>query len=283
MRMILDGKEIADSLMESLKTEIQAIKGRPPSLSVILVGENPASAVYVSRKKAAAKKIGIEAKILRFDASVKESALLNEIDKLNQDPLVDGIIVQMPLPQHIDADKVLSKVAADKDVDGFGQINQGKLLSGALDGFVPATPLGIQTLLLKSGVNPQGKHVVIVGRSRIVGRPLFALLSRKAEGGDATVTLAHSRTKNLPEMCRSADILIAAIGVPKMINGAYVKPGAVVIDVGINREGTSLVGDVDFESVQPIASLITPVPGGVGPMTIASLLQNTVKARMTHV
>ncbi|MCB1113831.1 MAG: bifunctional 5,10-methylenetetrahydrofolate dehydrogenase/5,10-methenyltetrahydrofolate cyclohydrolase [Chlamydiia bacterium] len=280
--MIIDGKKIADSLLKELKREIANMNGRPPCLKIILVGENPASEVYVTRKLAAAEAIGIDAKALRFDAHTSEHELFTVIDQLNEDSLVDGIIVQMPLPAKINPDAILARVSPQKDVDGFTPTNLGKLLAGLEDGFVSATPLGVQTLLLKSGVDIAGKQVVIVGRSRIVGRPLFALLSRKGKGGDATVTLAHSGTKDLISVTKTADILIVAAGSPEMITKEHIKPGAVVIDVGINRHGKRLVGDVKFNEVEKVASLITPVPGGVGPMTIASLLKNTTQARKMY-
>jgi methylenetetrahydrofolate dehydrogenase (NADP+)/methenyltetrahydrofolate cyclohydrolase len=277
--MIIDGKKIADELLEALKQEIAALPGRPPCLKVILIGTHPASTLYVSRKKAAATRIGIDAEVIAFPDSISQKELLQTLERLNRDPSVDGIIVQLPLPPQIASDKVLDTLDPEKDVDGFCPVNQGRLLAGSPHGFIPATPLGIQTLLIASGVNPKGKRVVIVGRSAIVGRPLFALLSQKGAGGDATVTLAHSQTPDLAKITREADILIAAVGSPQLIQASHVKPGAVVIDVGINRADGKLVGDVDFEAVEPIASLITPVPGGVGPMTIYSLLLNTFKAR----
>jgi methylenetetrahydrofolate dehydrogenase (NADP+)/methenyltetrahydrofolate cyclohydrolase len=277
--MIIDGKKIADDLLEVLKTEIASLPGRPPSLRVILIGSHPASTLYVSRKKAAAARIGIDAEVLTFPETTSQTELLNCLQQLNQDPSVDGIIVQLPLPPQIAAEKVLEAIDPNKDVDGFNPVNQGRLLAGSQKGFVPATPLGIQTLLTASGVDPKGKRVVIVGRSAIVGRPLFALLSQKGSGGDATVTLAHSQTPELAALTREADILIAAAGFPHLITQDHVKPGAVVIDVGINRIDGKLVGDVDFDQVKNLASKITPVPGGVGPMTIYSLLYNTVKAR----
>ena len=250
---------------------------------MIIVGRQPASLVYTRRKTEAAKKVGIDSQLIELSEDISEEELLKLINGLNRDPQVDGILVQLPLPAHISTQAIFAAVDPGKDVDGFHPVNQGKLLSGDSNGFIPCTPFGIQKLLLKSGVDPAGKRVVIVGRSAIVGKPLAALLMQNGPGGNATVTVAHSQTRNLAALCREADILVAAIGKARLITADMVKPGAVVIDVGITSEAGSLVGDVDFQEVEKIASLITPVPGGVGPMTIACLLLNTLKARKTHV
>lgn len=280
--MIIDGKKIAAEQNEATRLEVAKLAGRPPSLKVILVGNNPASLVYIRRKIEAAMAVGIHSEAITLSDKTSERDLLLLIEKLNKEVEVDGILVQLPLPAQIDPQKILLAINPNKDVDGFHPINQGKLLTGETNGFIPGTPLGIQNLLLRSGVEIAGKEVVIVGRSSIVGKPLAALLMRSGKGGDATVTVAHSKTVNLPVICKRADILVAAIGRPKMITVDYVKPGAVVIDVGINSVEGKLIGDVDFVNVEKISSLITPVPGGVGPMTIASLLHNTLKARKGH-
>lgn len=285
MAQIIDGKAIAAQVRAEVKAEVEAwvqAGNRPPYLAVILVGDNPASASYVRGKTKAAAEVGIASDTLHFDTSISEAELLAEIARLNDDDGVDGILVQLPLPDHIDPSRVLNAIRPDKDVDGFHPINAGRLLLGE-PGFVPATPAGILELLRRSGIETTGKHAVVVGRSNIVGRPLAALLLHR--GIDATVTVCHSRTQDLAALTRTADILVAAIGRPRYITADMVREGAVVIDVGINRvddpshpRGYRLVGDVDFEAVAKKAGWITPVPGGVGPMTIALLLRNTLYA-----
>ena len=285
MAQIIDGKAIAAQVRAEVKAEVEAwvqAGHRPPYLAVILVGDNPASASYVRGKTKAAAEVGIASDTLHFDTSISEAELLAEIARLNDDEGVDGILVQLPLPDHIDPSRVLNAIRPDKDVDGFHPINAGRLLLGE-PGFVPATPAGILELLRRSGIETTGKHAVVVGRSNIVGRPLAALLLHR--GIDATVTVCHSRTRDLAALTRTADILVAAIGRPRYITADMVREGAVVIDVGINRvddpshpRGYRLVGDVDFEAVAEKAGWITPVPGGVGPMTIALLLRNTLYA-----
>lgn len=278
--MIIDGKKIADRLVEELSVKVKALAGRPPHLKVVLVGNHPPSLTYIKRKVMATAKAGILSEVIHLEETISEKSLLDLIGKLNQDTQVDGILIQLPLPLHISPKKIISKVSPSKDVDGFHPLNLGKLLAGETEGFISCTPLGVQRLLIESGVNVAGKNVLIIGRSNIVGKPLAALLMQNAPGGNATVTLAHSKTVNLKEYTLTADILIAAMGQAKAITGEMIKPGAVVIDVGINLFEGKLVGDVDFESTFPKASLITPVPGGVGPMTIAMLLENTFKARL---
>ncbi|WP_054683910.1 bifunctional methylenetetrahydrofolate dehydrogenase/methenyltetrahydrofolate cyclohydrolase FolD [Rhodothermus marinus] len=285
MAQIIDGKAIAAQVRAEVKAEVDAwvqAGNRPPYLAVILVGDNPASASYVRGKTKAAAEVGIASDTLHFDTSISEAELLAEIARLNEDDGVDGILVQLPLPDHISPSRVLNAIRPDKDVDGFHPVNAGRLLLGE-PGFVPATPAGILELLRRSGIETTGKHAVVVGRSNIVGRPLAALLLHR--GIDATVTVCHSRTRDLAALTRTADILVAAIGRPRYITADMVREGAVVIDVGINRvddpshpRGYRLVGDVDFEAVVEKAGWITPVPGGVGPMTIALLLRNTLYA-----
>ena len=283
---IMDGNLVAAKIRAELKLEVEALtaRGIVPGLAVVLVGENAASQVYVRRKKQACAEMGVTSFSHELPADTTEKELLNLIDELNANPKVHGILVQLPLPKQINEQKVLRAVDPDKDVDGFHPINVGKMLNGE-KAFVPCTPAGCQELLLRYGYDPAGKHVVIVGRSNIVGKPLAALLMQKARGGNATVTVCHSVTRNLAAITRQADILIAAIGVPKFVKARMVRKGAVVIDVGVNRiedpstkSGTRLVGDVDFTAVSKKAKAITPVPGGVGPMTITMLLKNTVEA-----
>ncbi len=287
MGTIIDGKRIAEAIIAELKTEVASLTekvGRSPGLGVILVGDDPASKVYVRNKRRACDELNIfsEEHILQDD--VPEETLRKRIEELNDDGRIDGILLQLPLPPHLDEDAMVSLIDPAKDVDGFHKLNLGRLLCGK-ELFVACTPLGIQQLLLRSGVEIEGKHVVIVGRSNIVGKPLAALLMQKKTGANATVTVCHSRTRNLGEMTRTADILVAAMRSPQTITADMVKPGAVVIDVGINRipdqsrkRGYRLVGDVDFDAVKDVASKITPVPGGVGPMTIAMLMSNTVRS-----
>ncbi len=283
---ILSGTEIAKEIRKELKVEVDQLKARhgiTPGLAVVLVGEDPASQVYVRNKVKTCEKLGVNSFEHRFEADFPESDLMALIDKLNNDDQVHGILVQLPLPKHINEEKVLLAIRPDKDVDGFHPTNVGKMLIGNPD-FLPCTPHGCQQILMRSGIETEGAHVVVVGRSNIVGKPVAAILVQKSKGANATVTICHTRTKNMKEFTEKADILIVAAGVPKAVTGDMVKPGAVVIDVGVNRIGKTpegkdiLAGDVDFESVSPKASAITPVPGGVGPMTITMLMMNTVRA-----
>ena len=285
--MLIDGAAIGRLVRRDVAAEVERLKALriTPRLSVVLVGNDPASAVYVRSKGKACEEAGMRGETIRLPAETTENALLAQVDRLNADPNVHGILVQMPLPRHIAADKVIRRIRPEKDVDGFHPVNVGKLSIGERDGFVPCTPAGAIELLVRSGVETRGKDAVIVGRSNIVGKPMAALLMQDAPGGNATVTVCHSRTSNLAGHIRRADIVIAAIGKPEMITGDMIKPGAVVIDVGINRvndaaapKGYRIVGDVHFASARDVASLITPVPGGVGPMTIAMLMKNTVRA-----
>jgi methylenetetrahydrofolate dehydrogenase (NADP+)/methenyltetrahydrofolate cyclohydrolase len=283
---VIDGNQIAAAIRVELKAQVEALATRKivPGLAVVLVGENPASQVYVRRKKQACGELGITSFSHELPSTCSEKQLLDLIAELNRDPRVHGILVQLPLPKQINEQKVLRAVDPEKDVDGFHPINVGRMLSGE-KGFLPCTPAGCQELLVRSGCDPAGKHVVIVGRSNIVGKPMAAILMQKAPGANATVTVCHSRTKNLAAVTGQADILIAAIGVPKFVKARMVKDGAVVIDVGVNRvedpstkSGYRLIGDVDFKGVSKKAKAITPVPGGVGPMTITMLLKNTIQA-----
>ncbi len=274
MYQIIDGKAISTALKEELKVKVDALKaqGVEPCLAVILVGEDPASTVYVNNKKKACEFIGIKSLSYELPESTTQGELLALIDKLNADDGVNGILVQLPLPKHIDEDAVIQAISPKKDVDGFHPQSVGALCIGQ-KGFVSCTPAGIIELLKRSNVEIEGKECVIIGRSNIVGKPMSLLMLRE----NATVTVCHSRTKNLKEVTKRADILIVAIGKPKMITAEYVKEGAVVIDVGIHRlEGKKLCGDVDFDTVAEHTSMITPVPGGVGPMTIAMLMKNCV-------
>ena len=287
---IISGKEIAETLRIELKEEISKMKssGVTPGLVVILVGEDAASQVYVRKKGEACEALGVHSETVRLPATATEDEILKLIDQYNADSKFDGILVQLPLPKHVSEGKVLMRIDPGKDVDGFHPVNVGKMVVGAKS-YLPCTPAGIQQLLVRSGNDPKGKHVVIVGRSNIVGKPIANILVQKAPGADATVTICHSRTADLPQITRQADILIAAIGVPKFVKADMVKDGVVVIDVGVNRiddpstkSGTRLVGDVDFEPVKAKAKAITPVPGGVGPMTITMLMKNTVEAAKVH-
>jgi methylenetetrahydrofolate dehydrogenase (NADP+) / methenyltetrahydrofolate cyclohydrolase len=284
---LIDGAAIGRLVRDDVATEVARLKtlGVVPGLSVVLVGEDPASAVYVRSKGKACEEAGMRGETIRLPADTSEAQLLEQVDALNADPRVHGILVQMPLPKHMSADKVIRRIRPEKDVDGFHPVNVGKLIIGERDGFVPCTPAGAIELLVRSGVETRGRDAVIVGRSNIVGKPMAALLLQDAPGGNASVTVCHSRTTDLAAHTRRADILVAAIGRPEMITGDMIKPGAVVIDVGINRvndasvpKGYRIVGDVEFASARAVASLITPVPGGVGPMTIAMLMKNTVRA-----
>jgi methylenetetrahydrofolate dehydrogenase (NADP+)/methenyltetrahydrofolate cyclohydrolase len=283
---IIDGKRIAREILDELTAEVARFreKHRPPHLSVIIVGDDPASHVYVKSKVRSAGECGIESELIELPADTAKEALLARLDRCNDDATVDGILVQLPLPPHIDQQEVIERIDPRKDVDGLHPFNLGRLASG-LPHFVPCTPLGVSVLLSRSGVETEGTHVAVVGRSVLVGKPLALLLARKGPGGNATVTLCHSRTRDLAAVTATADILIAAAGQAGMISADMVKEGAVVIDVGTNRvddpsakKGYRLAGDVDFESVYPKVSRITPVPGGVGPMTVTMLMQNTVQA-----
>lgn len=284
---IISGKDIARTIRDELAEQVASLaqKGLVPGLATVLVGENPASRLYVGMKKKAAAEAGIHSRQVTLSESASEAELLGVIDDLNNDPAIHGILVQLPLPRQIDDSKVLLAIHPNKDVDGFHPVNVGRLATGDPDVLAPCTPRGVIEMLLRSGADPSGKHVVVVGRSNIVGKPMALLLLRKAPGGNATVTVAHSRTADLAAITRSADILVVAVGWPNTITRDMVKPGVTVIDVGTNRvddparpRGYRVVGDVDFEGVSEVASAITPVPGGVGPMTIAMLLANTVEA-----
>ncbi len=288
MAQIIDGRIISQKINEETAKETVALKdkyGLQPGLVVILIGEDPASQVYVNMKEKKSKELGFFSEKIVLDKNATMDEVLALIAKLNQDPKIHGILVQSPPPPQIDEDMVIEAIDHKKDVDCFHAVNVGKMLIGKTDGFYPCTPYGVMKLLEYSNVSPSGKHAVIIGRSNIVGKPMMALLIQKAKGADATVTVCHSRTQNMKHYTTQADIIIAAIGKPEFVKADMVKEGAVVIDVGINRiedksakSGYRLVGDVAFDEVSKKASLITPVPGGVGPMTIAMLLQNTVKA-----
>jgi methylenetetrahydrofolate dehydrogenase (NADP+)/methenyltetrahydrofolate cyclohydrolase len=268
-----------------LKAEVSQLKGRAPCIALVRVGDDPASVSYVKKKGQTAADIGIESRILLPPATIEQSALETLVDNLNNDAGVDGILVQSPLPAHLDERAIFSRISPRKDVDGFSPVNIGKLAQEDPTGFSACTPAGIMELLGRSGVDLEGKHVVVLGRSLIVGKPAALLALQRKAGANATVTICHSKTANLPSITRQADVLIAAIGRPEFVKADMVKPGVVVIDVGINRvpdaskkSGYRLVGDVDFAGVSPLSSKITPVPGGVGPMTVAMLMKNTVKA-----
>ena len=285
--VLIDGVALAKKIRERVAEEAAALtaRGLTPGLTVVLVGDDPASAVYVRSKGRASEEAGIASDTIRLPATTSERDLLALVDRLNADRTVHGILVQMPLPKHIDPDVVIRRIDPEKDVDGFHPYNVGLLLTGSKEGYAPCTPAGVMAMLRAYGVETRGANVVVVGRSNIVGKPMAALLIQAGADADATVTVCHSRTRDLAEHTRRADIIIAAVGRAHLITADMVKPGAVVIDVGMNRladetapKGYRLVGDVDFEGVKQVAALITPVPGGVGPMTIAMLLQNTVRA-----
>ena len=287
MGNLIDGRAIAEKVYVDLRREIADLKskGVTPGLAVVLVGDNPASRTYVRSKDKMSRELGLHSVKLELPASTTQSELLARVEELNRDPKVHGILVQSPPPKQIDEGAIVRALDPRKDVDGFHPLNVAKLAMGDPTGFVPCTPLGVQRLLIESKIDIAGAHVVVLGRSMIVGKPVALLLMQKAKGGDATVTVAHSRSKNLEEITRSADILIAAIGRAHFVKADHVREGAVVIDVGINRmddktneRGYRLVGDVAFDEVAPKAKAITPVPGGVGPMTIAMLMSNTIKA-----
>ena len=284
---IIDGKKIAAEMKQEIADEVARLKAegkKVPHLAAVLVGNDGASETYVASKVKACEAVGIKSSEFRLGSETTEEQLLQLIDKLNADPDIDGFIVQLPLPKHISENKVISRISPDKDVDGFHPYNVGSMVLG-LPTFLPATPAGIVELLTRSGIETEGKHCVVVGRSNIVGTPMAVLMSRKAKNANCTVTMCHSRTRNLKEITLQADILIVAIGVPHFIKADMVREGAVVVDVGIHRlpsdktkSGWQLVGDVDYEHVAPKCSYVTPVPGGVGPMTIVSLLKNTLLA-----
>ncbi len=288
---LIDGRAIARQLQDELAARIAALKHRgvQPGLAFVRVGEDPASKVYVGRKEKISEELGIFSKTCVLSESASESELLELLARLNSDRSFHGILVQAPLPKQIHAPRVYSTVRPEKDVDGFHPINAGKLLLGDSTGFLPCTPAGIAELLVRSGVKTSGAEVVVLGRGNIVGKPMAAMLCQKERHANATVTICHSGTRDIKSHCRRADILIAAMGVAEFVKGDMVKPGAVVIDVGVNRvsdptskTGSRLVGDVDFTAVQPLAGKITPNPGGVGPMTIAMLMHNTVRAAETQ-
>ena len=274
--MILDGKQLSQELKDEMRQEVDALAkeyGRRPCLMVVIVGNNPASQSYVRGKIKATEYVGFDGSLVSLPEDVTEDALIAEIERLNQNELVDGILVQLPLPKHISEDRVIAAISPEKDVDGFHATNVARLWLNQ-PCIVPCTPKGVIVLLDRAGIEITGKNAVVVGRSNIVGKPVAKLLLDR----NATVTIAHSRTKNLKEVCRQADILVAAVGRPLMLTADYIKPGAAVIDVGINRlEDGRLVGDVDFEGAKAIAGAITPVPGGVGPMTITMLMRNTIE------
>ena len=292
--MILDGKQIAKTIREELREQVAALREqgkRAPKLGIILVGNNPASETYVNNKLKACAEVGIEAVKIAYTEEITEQTLLTEVRRLNSDDSIDGFIVQLPLPEHIAETAILSAIDRRKDVDGLTPENVGRTVQG-LPSIISATPRGIRELLARYNIQTEGKHVVVIGRSNIVGKPVALLLMQRpylslpgmsaASLGDATVTICHSKTQDLAAICRTADIIIVAAGCPNLLTADMVKDGVTVIDVGINRVDGKLVGDVDFEHVAPKASYITPVPGGVGPMTIVSLLQNTLQAYNEH-
>lgn len=285
---LLDGKKTAKAILNTIKIDVaqRAATGKKiPHLAAILVGNNGASQTYVNSKVKACNEIGFISTLIEYEEEISEMKLLDKIQELNEDMSVDGILVQLPLPAHISERKVIEAIAASKDVDGFHPENIGRMIMGEAEAFIPATPYGIMLLLEHNNIATKGKHAVVLGRSNIVGRPMSILLSNNTNPGNCTVTVCHSRTENLNEICSQADIIVAAIGQPEFLKAEMVKEGAVVIDVGITRledaskkSGYRLVGDVDFEQVAPKCSFITPVPGGVGPMTIAALMKNTYKS-----
>ena len=284
---LIDGKKIANEIKEEIAQEVQEIKqqgGKTPHLAAVIVGHDGASETYVGHKEKACKQVGFDSTVLRFEEDITEEEMLRQVDKLNNDPAIDGFILQLPLPKHISEQKVIEAIDPKKDVDGFHPINLGRMVIG-LPAYISATPAGIMELIKRYNIETSGKDVVVIGRSNIVGKPMTILLGQKANPGNATVTMAHSRTKDLKELVSKADIVIAALGVAEFLTADMVKEGATVIDVGITRvksdktkSGWKLLGDVKFDEVAEKADYITPVPGGVGPMTIVSLLQNTLKA-----
>jgi len=284
---ILDGKKVSQALKDQLKIDVAQLftEGKKvPHLAAILVGNDGASETYVASKVKSCEEVGFKSTLIRLDATTSENKLLEQIQELNQDPDVDGILVQLPLPKHISDEKVINTIDPDKDVDGFHPVNVGKMVQG-LPTFIPATPHGVMLMLEYYKINTAGMHAVVIGRSNIVGRPMSVLLSENKNPGNCTVTICHSKTKNIAELCRHADIIVAALGRPGFVTADWVKDGAIVIDVGITRvadatkkSGFRLSGDVDYQNVAPKCSWITPVPGGVGPMTIAALLNNTFRS-----
>ena len=284
---LISGKEISKAIKKDIAEEVRRIRdedGKVPHLAAILVGEDPASETYVTNKSKSCTEVGFDSSTYRFESDVTEAELLEAVEFINRDPEIDGLIVQLPLPSHIDAQKVIQHVAPEKDVDGFHPVNAGRMMIG-LPAYIPATPNGILEMIKRSGIETSGKNCVVLGRSNIVGKPMSLLMGRNDDPGNATVTVCHSRTRDLEKITAQADILIVAIGKQEFVTADMVKDGAVVIDVGIHRvpsaetkSGFRLIGDVAFDEVSPKTSYITPVPGGVGPMTIASLLMNTLKA-----
>lgn len=289
--VLLDGKFISEKIKEEIKIEVQNIKntgGRTPHLAAVLVGNDGASLTYVGSKVRSCEKVGFESTLIHLDENISEDNLISEINKLNDNDEIDGYIVQLPLPKHINEEKILMMVNPKKDVDGFHPFNFGKMAQN-MDSFIPATPQGIIELIDRYDIDTEGKNTVVIGRSNIVGRPISILMSKKSKPGNSTVTLVHSRTPDIQSFTKKADIIIVALGIPNFLKSDMIKQGSVVIDVGITRvedktkkKGYSIVGDVDFESVKTKVSYITPVPGGVGPMTIAMLLKNTLKARINN-
>ncbi len=289
---IIDGKKLSEIIKLEVAEQVNEIKakgGKIPHLAAVLVGDDPASQVYVRNKVRSCEDVGFKSSLIRKDASTTEAELLEVVADLNNDPDVDGFIVQLPLPKHINEEKITLAIDPKKDVDGFHPVNFGRMALG-LPSYLPATPFGIMTMLERYGVETAGKNAVVIGRSNIVGTPMAILLSRKGKVGDCTVTLVHSRTRNMADIVRGADIIVAAIGKPEFVTADMVKDGAVVIDVGINRiddpthpKGSRLVGDVAYDEVAPKCSYITPVPGGVGPMTVMSLIMNTLKANRKEI
>jgi methylenetetrahydrofolate dehydrogenase (NADP+)/methenyltetrahydrofolate cyclohydrolase len=284
---ILDGAAIARQIRAEIAREVAALsaQGVIPGLAVVIVGEDPASQVYVKSKGEACREAGMHSETIRLPATTTQAELLATVDRLNADPRIHGFLIQLPLPKQIDSEQVLHRVAPEKDVDGFHPMNVGKLAVGDASAFRPATPFGVQQMLIRSGIETRGAHAVIVGRSNIVGKPMANLFLQDGPGGNATVTVCHSRSQDLPALTRQADIMVVAIGKPRFVTADMVRPGAVVVDVGINRvadpanpKGYAIVGDVDYGPVAEVASAITPVPGGVGKMTIAMLLANTLQA-----
>lgn len=288
--MIIDGKKIAHEIQDEIKNSLLKFPGRKPCLAVILVGEHPASRIYISRKTQACKEVGIQSLKIELPVSTSEKELLSSIMDLNSRPDVDGILVQLPLPPQINPAHITEAILPEKDIDGFHPTNVGKMLVGETDGFLPCTPLGIRVLLQRSNIEVTGRHVVVLGRSNIVGKPMAAILMQSSPEGNATVTIAHSKTKNLERLTSLADIIIVAIGQAQFLKENMIKEGVVVIDVGINKitdssspSGYKIVGDADFDHIKDKCAFITPVPGGVGPMTIAMLLSNTLKSYLKRI
>ncbi len=282
---LIDGNQIASDIIAELKAEVSTISGRKPCIALIRVGDDPASVSYVRKKEKTAAEIGIESRIILPSVNISHDELANLVEEQNNDDTVDGILIQSPMPKQINELLIFRGISPDKDVDGLGTMNIGKVAQDDESGFISCTPAGIMTLLARSKVDLNGKHVVVIGRSLLVGKPVALLALQKKAGANGTVTVCHSGTANLPKIASQADVLIAAIGRPEFVTADMVKPGAVIIDVGVNRvpddtkkRGYRLTGDVDFSTVSEIASQITPVPGGVGPMTVAMLMKNTVKA-----